>query len=88
VFYLLACRSFSQTMFRIGVVSNPWIIGGVAGMVALQLFFTYVPFVNPVLGSAPVDGQAWARIIGFSVLIYGVVELEKWLRRRAYAGRT
>jgi cation-transporting P-type ATPase F len=57
-------------------------------MVVLQLFFTYVPFVNPVLGSAPVDGLAWVRIIAFSVLVYGVVEIEKWLRRKAHAGRT
>jgi cation-transporting ATPase F len=69
-------------------IRDPWIIGGVAGMVVLQLYFTYLPFVNPVPSSAPVDGLAWARIVAFSVLVYGVVEMEKWLRRRAYAGRT
>ncbi len=82
VFYLLACRSFRDTMFKIGVFSNRWVVVGVIIMAALQLLFTYVPFMHLVLGSAPIDGTAWALILGFSVLVYAIVEFEKWLRRR------
>ncbi len=82
-FYLLACRSFHNTMFKIGVFSNRWVVVGVIAMAMLQLLFTYVPVMHVVLGSAPIDGTAWALILGFSVLVYAIVEFGKWLRRRA-----
>jgi len=81
-FYLLACRSFRETMFQIGVSSNRWVILGVIIMVLLQLLFTYAPFMNVALRSAPIDGTAWALVLGFSLMVYGIVECEKWLRRR------
>jgi Ca2+-transporting ATPase len=85
MFYLLACRSFTQSMFRVGVFSNLWVIGGVVLMVLLQLFFTYVPFINPVMRSEPLTAAQWAPIVGFSLLVYVIVEVEKWLRRQARA---
>ncbi|MCS7261298.1 MAG: cation-transporting P-type ATPase [Anaerolineae bacterium] len=81
-FYLLACRSFRETMFKIGVFSNRWVIVGVIIIVLLQLLFTYVPVMHVAMGSAPIDGTAWGLVIGFSILVYGIVEFEKWLRRR------
>jgi cation-transporting ATPase F len=86
MFYLLACRSFTQSMFRVGVFSNLAVIGGLAGMVLLQVLFTYVPFLNPILNSEPLTVTQWAPIVGFSILVYALVEVEKWLRRRAPAG--
>jgi Ca2+-transporting ATPase len=81
IFYLLNCRSLTHSMFRLGVFSNRWVIVGIVAMVLLQLLFTYAPFMNSVLESAPISAGAWARIIGVGFIGYLVVELEKWLRR-------
>ena len=59
-----------------------WSVGGVAAMVLLQLVYTYAPFMNRVFHGAPVPAAAWVRILGFSLVIYGIVGVEKWLRNR------
>jgi Ca2+-transporting ATPase len=82
MFYLFNCRSLTQSMFRLGLFSNPWMILGLAGMIVLQLLFTYAPFMNQFLSSEPISVDAWVRIVGVGFIGYLAVELEKWLRRR------
>jgi Ca2+-transporting ATPase len=82
MFYLFNCRSLTQSMFRLGLFSNPWVILGLAGMIVLQLLFTYAPFMNRFLSSAPISVDAWVRIVGVGFIGYLAVEVEKWLRRR------
>jgi magnesium-transporting ATPase (P-type) len=81
LFYLFNCRSLDHTMFHVGVFSNPWIWRGVAAMVGLQLMLTYVPVMNRLFHTAPIDGPAWALILGISLAVYLVVGFEKWIRR-------
>ncbi len=83
VFYLLNCRSLTHSMFRIGVFTNCWVLVGIAAMLLLQALFTYAPFMNTVLQSAPIGAGAWARVVGVGFVGYLLVELEKWLRRRS-----
>ena len=82
VLYLFNCRSLTQSMFRVGVFSNRWMVAGVVAMVLLQLLFTYAPFMNDLFLTAPTSLADWARVLGVSLLGYLVVELEKWGRRR------
>ena len=51
-------------------------------MAALKLAFTYVPTMNRMFDSAPIGASEWFLILGVGVLIYGVVGIEKWLRRQ------
>ena len=82
IFYLFNCRSLTYSMFQIGVFSNRWLVFGVLVMVLLQLGFTYIPWMNQIMGSAPIGLDAWGRVLGVAVIGYGLIELEKWLRRR------
>jgi magnesium-transporting ATPase (P-type) len=82
VFYLLNCRSLTDSMFAVGVFSNPWIYAGIASMVAAQLLFTYAPIMNRLFHTAPISGQAWLRILAVAVAGYALVGIEKWIRRR------
>jgi len=79
--YLFNCRSMTKSMFRLGIFSNLWVVGGVSLMILLQLLFTYLPAMNEWFRSAPIDGWAWARIVAVSTLIYGVISVEKWLHK-------
>lgn len=87
VLYLFSCRSLSGRARDLGLLSNRWLLGGVAAMVALQLAFTYAPPMNDLFGSAPVDAAAWLRTIALALLVAVAVESEKWLRRRAAGTR-
>ena len=82
IFYLLNCRSLTLSMFRVGLLSNLWVIYGILAMVALQLLFTYAPFMNRFMSSAPITLDAWLRVLEAGLLTFVLVEIEKWLRRR------
>ena len=81
MFYLLNCRSLSRSMFGVGVFSNRWLIGGILTMITLQLIFTYTPFMNAAFQSEPIGYLEWAMILSTGAIIYGIVGVEKWLRR-------
>lgn len=67
-------------MFHVGLFSNPWIWRGVSSMVGLQLLLTYVPSMNRLFHTAPIDGPAWGLVLTAAVTVYVVVEVETWLR--------
>ncbi len=82
LFYLFNCRSLDRSMFRVGVFSNRWVTGGVLTMVGLQVLMTYAPFMQTLFRTAPLDLQAWVRIIGVGLCVYVAVGAEKWVRQR------
>jgi magnesium-transporting ATPase (P-type) len=84
LFYLLNCRSFTHSMFRIGPFSNRWLFGGLILMIILQLLFTYLPVMNQLFHTVPIGLEAWGIIVGLGLVTYLVVEFEKWIRRRMY----
>ncbi len=82
LFYLFNCRSLTRSMFRLGLFSNTWLLSGVAIMIALQLAFTYVPAMNRFFQSAPLSFGAWVRIAMVGLIVYLVIEAEKYVRRK------
>ncbi len=82
IFYLFNCRSLRYSMFRIGLFTNRWVLGGVSIMVLMQLLFTYLPVMNRAFGSSPIALREWGIIIAASTVVYCVIECEKWLRRK------
>ncbi|MDD4980489.1 MAG: cation-transporting P-type ATPase [Candidatus Omnitrophica bacterium] len=82
LFYLFNCRSLSRPMFVLGVFSNRWLISGVLIMIGLQMLFTYSPVMNRFFHSAPISLNAWVRIFLIGLLIYVIIEIEKWGRSR------
>ncbi len=81
-FYLFNCRSLTLSMFALGPFSNRWLVAGVATMTALQLLYTYAPFMNIAFESAPLSARQWFLILGSSVVVWAVVGVEKWIRGR------
>jgi Ca2+-transporting ATPase len=81
IFYLFNCRSLRQSILRIGLFSNPWVLAGVSLMVLLQLLFTYLPAMNSAFGSQPIALKEWGVILGASSVVYCVIECEKMFRR-------
>ena len=82
LFYLFNCRSLRYSMFRLGIFSNHWLILGVIGMTALQLFFTYSPAMNRIFGSTPIGLTEWLCVLVGGMTIYSLVGVEKWLRNK------
>ena len=51
-------------------------------LVALQLVYTYAPFMQSLFGSEPLSLTGWLLPLAFSVTIFVAVELLKAWRRR------
>jgi Ca2+-transporting ATPase len=81
-FYLLNCRSLRDSIFRIGLFSNPSVLFGIGILLLLQAAFIYLPLLNDIFGTHPLDPAdvALAALVGAIVL--PVVSLEKWFERR------
>lgn len=84
--YLFNCRSLTGRSAALGLLSNHWLLGGVALTVVLQLAFTYSPAMNTLFGTAPLEAGTWLTILAIATVAWTVIELEKAIRRRA-AGR-
>ena len=83
LFYLFNCRSLRHSMRSLGLFSNPWVIGGSVATIALQLFYTYHPWMNTLFHSAPLAPADWAAIVAVSAAVSLVVGAEKWIRKRS-----
>jgi len=82
IFYLFNARSLTRSPFQLGFFSNMWAVGGAILMVLIQLFYTYVPFMNKLFGSAPISLTLWLDVLGVGLAAYVIIEVEKWLRRK------
>jgi Ca2+-transporting ATPase len=85
IFYMLNCRSLKDSIFKIGLVSNPTIFVGIGALLALQMAFIYAPPLQAVFSTTALS----ARDIGLAVLvgtiILPVISIEKWWRGRSAA---
>jgi Ca2+-transporting ATPase len=82
LFYLFNCRSLTQSMFAIGVLSNRWVVAGVGIMLGLQFLFTYAPFMQTAFKSAPLNLGEWGLILLLGLAGYILVGIEKWVANR------
>ncbi|MGB7794545.1 MAG: cation-transporting P-type ATPase [Terrimicrobiaceae bacterium] len=78
--YLFNCRSLTRSSWSLGAFSNLWLLAGVAAMIAAQMAFTYVPFMNEAFHSAPLDAAAWLRVSAVALAAGLIVGFEKWVR--------
>ncbi|WP_319470669.1 cation-transporting P-type ATPase [uncultured Pseudodesulfovibrio sp.] len=76
-FYLFNARSFSRSPFELGFTTNTWVIGGFLTMIVLQALFTYMPVLNNLFASAPIDLLDWLKIFVCGLIVYAVVEYDK-----------
>ena len=86
--HVIAIRSESEPIWRIGLTSNRPLLGAVALTLALQLATIYVPALNPLFKTEPLSWDELAICVGAALIVYGVVELEKAWRRRQTPART
>ncbi|MCY7395705.1 MAG: HAD-IC family P-type ATPase [Nocardioides sp.] len=77
IVYLFSCRSLTRPAWRLGLLSNPWVIGGVLVQVLAQAAFTYLPLMNDVFATAPLPATTWLSILAVAAAVSLVVSLDK-----------
>ncbi len=79
--HVLAVRSERESLLRLGLASNPILLWTVALTLVLQLAIIYVPVLNGVFHTAPLDAAGLALALGSGLLVLLAVEIEKAIRR-------
>ncbi len=82
VFYLFNCRALKHSALSAGLFKNRWVVAGALTMLTAQVLFTHSALLNQLFHSAPISAGSWIRVTAAAVIVFIVVEMEKWLRFR------
>jgi Ca2+-transporting ATPase len=77
--HALSARS-DLPLIQVAPFSNPWLLWAVLLTSGLQLMLLYVPTLARFFGTQPLGGQELLICIGFSLLLFVYLELEKLVR--------
>jgi Ca2+-transporting ATPase len=79
------CRSETQSIFRMSLMSNPFLLFSLVAAFFAQLAVLYVPALQWIFRTVPLSIGEWLQIaVVTSTVIIGV-EMDKWIRRRKKA---
>lgn len=79
--HVVAIRSQHQSVFRIGLFSNPLLMGSVLFTLLLQVAVTYVPLLQSVFATQALDLREFLIVGAASTIVFIGVELEKIIVR-------
>jgi Ca2+-transporting ATPase len=84
--HVLAIRSETEALWQQGLLSNRPLLGAVLLTFALQMATIYVPWLNPIFKTEPLDLPELLICLGAAAVVGVVVEIEKaWRRQRRNA---
>jgi len=81
VFQALASRSEKESLFKMGVMSNPLLAGMAALVTALQLSTLYIPAFAKFFNVLPLSGCDLSIAAASGVIVFAALELEKRLKK-------
>jgi Ca2+-transporting ATPase len=82
--HVLVIRSERDSLFTLGLRSNLPLLGTVILTVALQLAVIYLPALQSVFRTSPLNGTELLLCFTFAGVVLIAVEAEKWLVRRGW----
>lgn len=80
--HVLAIRSETESLWRLGLGSNRPLLGAVALTFVLQMATIYLPWLQPIFKTQPLSALELAICLGVAAVVFIVVEFEKGWRRR------
>jgi P-type Ca2+ transporter type 2C len=81
VFQAFSSRSSTESLFSLGLFSNPLLVGLSMLVVGLQLAVLYIPFFNEIFNVIPLSGNDLLIAAGASLIVLGVMEFAKTFDR-------
>jgi Ca2+-transporting ATPase len=82
LFTVLACRSEIHSFFKLGPLSNKWLIYANLGSLAMLMCVLYIPALNGPFHVVHMGAEDWRWIVPISVSGFAVVEIVKLIYRR------
>ncbi len=79
VFYLLNSRYIlAPTLNLKGLLGSRSVLLAIGVLVVLQGLFTYAPPFQTLFSTAAIGTNEWLRILAFGLVLYFIIEAEKW----------
>jgi Ca2+-transporting ATPase len=85
--HVVAIRSHTDSVFRIGLFSNRPLAGAVTCTILLQLALLYVGWAGEIFGTEPLRATELMSCVVVGAVVFAAVEFDKVLARRSQAGR-
>ncbi len=82
--HVLAIRSERESLFSLGLFSNPAMLGAVLLTFVLQLAVLYMPLLQPIFKTTPLSLAELGWCLALSSVVFVAVEIEKALVRRGW----
>ncbi len=82
IFHIGNARSEHISLFRLSPLRNPILLAGTLGAMGVHLAAVYSPFMQRVLGVAPLELESWLTLAAYAFTIVVVMELHKAWRSR------
>ena len=79
VYNAYCSRSLDESIFRINPLANKTLLLGIAGSIASILAVVYVPFMQTIFHTQPLNGESWAMVLGVGLLVVLASEFMKRL---------
>jgi Ca2+-transporting ATPase len=86
IFYMVHCRSLTDSLRKIGVFSNKTVFWGIGVVLVLQALFVYLPLLQRVFKTVALSAGDLGLTFLAAVVILPVISLEKWIRTRMAPG--
>jgi sodium/potassium-transporting ATPase subunit alpha len=83
---VFACRTQSDSIFKVGIFSNRVILWGIAIEILLSVFIIYHPWGNKIFSTAPVPYTVWIILLPFTILLFTAAEARKLMTRKVRKG--
>ncbi|GJQ22762.1 MAG: calcium-translocating P-type ATPase, SERCA-type [Candidatus Brocadia sapporoensis] len=82
LFQSFNCRNANRSLFEIGVFTNTKLLLAAGISLAMQVAIIYIPYTRHIFKVVPLGLQDWIIVFGFSSLIFVVMEIIKWYKRK------
>ncbi len=82
VFNGLNCRSRTTSVFKIGLTTNKYLLGGIVASVSLQVLATLLPPLQTALGTTALSVWDWLTIVLVSSSVFIADEIRKFVRSK------
>jgi len=80
--YLFNARFLSESSLSPkGLFGSRAVLSSIAIVIALQAMFTYLPFMQALFNTTPLDAEIWWHILAASAALFLLVEIEKAIFR-------
>lgn len=84
-FNALNSRSDQQSLFKLGLFSNRWLIGGIGLAILLQLTVIYVPLFQGLFYTVSLGWDVWGIVILVAGSIFVAEEVRKAIGPRVFS---